>query len=157
MNQIAQHKIRIYEFPDCEEEDDAKLLKQLKARIPFAVCGSNYVVETPSGDRKRARKYPWGAIESNSFDYLLIHFFLITSIIHLIHCSVVTLFFLILSLFLPTFSVDNLEHCDFIALRMMLIKYFMLDLVDTTNNVHYENYRCRKLSGVGSEKSSKDM
>ncbi|XP_053203481.1 septin-7-like isoform X2 [Panonychus citri] len=116
MNQIAQHKIRIYEFPDCDEEDDAKLLKQLKARIPFAVCGSNVVVETPSGERKRARKYPWGTIE-----------------------------------------IDNLEHCDFIALRMMLIKYFMLDLVDTTNNVHYENYRCRKLSGVGSEKSSKDI
>lgn len=77
MNQIAQHKIRIYEFPDCDEEDDAKLLKQLKARIPFAVCGSNVVVETPSGERKRARKYPWGTIESNSFfllDYLLIYF-----------------------------------------------------------------------------------
>ncbi|XP_015786913.1 septin-7 isoform X2 [Tetranychus urticae] len=115
MNQIAQHKIRIYEFPDCDDEDDAKLLKQLKARIPFAVVGSNQVVDTPSGERKRARKYPWGTIE-----------------------------------------IDNLEHCDFIALRMMLIKYFMLDLVDTTNNVHYENYRCRKLSGVGTEKSSKD-
>ena len=115
MNQIAQHKIRIYEFPDCDDEDDAKLLKQLKARIPFAVVGSNYVADTPSGERRRARKYPWGTIE-----------------------------------------IDNLEHCDFIALRMMLIKYFMLDLVDTTNNVHYENYRCRKLSGVGTEKSSKD-
>jgi septin 7 len=28
----------------------------------------------------------------------------------------------------------------------------MLDLLDTTNNVHYENYRCRKLSGIGNDK-----
>lgn len=63
MSEIEQHKIRIYEFPDCEDEDDAKLLKQLKARIPFAVCGSNYVAEI-GGQRKRVRKYPWGTVES---------------------------------------------------------------------------------------------
>lgn len=28
----------------------------------------------------------------------------------------------------------------------------MLDLVETTNYVHYENYRCRKLSGIGVDK-----
>lgn len=25
----------------------------------------------------------------------------------------------------------------------------MQDLKDVTNNVHYENYRCRKLAGIG--------
>lgn len=54
--------------------------------------------------------------------------------------------------FLFTFTVENLEHCDFLALRNMIIKYYMLDLLDTTNNVHYENYRCKKLSGIGSDK-----
>ena len=54
--------------------------------------------------------------------------------------------------------VDNLEHSDFVALRNLLIRNYMLDLLDTTNNVHYENYRCRKLSGIGSDRQlpSKD-
>lgn len=42
-----------------------------------------------------------------------------------------------------------MEHCDFVALKNMLVRYYMLDLLDTTNNVHYENYRCRKLTGIG--------
>lgn len=46
-------------------------------------------------------------------------------------------------------SVENIEHCDFIPLRNMMIRTHMQDLKDVTNNVHYENYRCRKLAGVG--------
>ena len=46
-------------------------------------------------------------------------------------------------------SVENMEHCDFIALRNMLIRTHMTDLKEVTNNVHYENFRCRKLAGVG--------
>jgi len=42
-----------------------------------------------------------------------------------------------------------MEHCDFIALRNMLIRTHMTDLKEVTNNVHYENFRCRKLAGVG--------
>jgi hypothetical protein len=47
--------------------------------------------------------------------------------------------------------VENLEHCDFIALRNMLIRTHLQDLKDVTNSVHYENYRCRKLAGLGSD------
>jgi septin 7 len=47
--------------------------------------------------------------------------------------------------------VENMDHCDFLALRNLLIRSYMLDLLDTTNNVHYENYRCRKLTGIGPE------
>jgi hypothetical protein len=47
--------------------------------------------------------------------------------------------------------VENLEHCDFIALRNMLIRTHLQDLKDVTNNVHYENYRCRKLAGLGTD------
>lgn len=50
---------------------------------------------------------------------------------------------------LITLTVENMEHCDFIPLRNMLIRTHMQDLKDVTNNVHYENYRCRKLAGVG--------
>lgn len=54
------------------------------------------------------------------------------SYLHLFHCL-----------------VENLEHCDFIALRNMVIRTHLQDLKDVTNNVHYENFRCRTLAGVG--------
>lgn len=44
-----------------------------------------------------------------------------------------------------------MEHCDFIALRNMVIRTHLQDLKDVTNNVHYENYRCRKLAGLGAD------
>lgn len=108
LNEIAQHKIKIYEFPDTLEEDEEhKLNKSLRERMPFAVVGSNVVIEA-DGRKIRGRKYPWGIAE-----------------------------------------VENLEHCDFIALRNMVIRTHLQDLKDVTNNVHYENYRCRKLAGLG--------
>jgi septin 7 len=67
MNEISQNKIKIYEFPDCDDEEENKIQKQLKARIPFSVVGSNYVLES-SGDRRRARKYPWGVVESMHYN-----------------------------------------------------------------------------------------
>lgn len=63
MAEIAQHKIKIYDFPDCDDEEENKLQKKLKSRIPFAVVGSNYIVDV-DGERKRGRKYPWGLVES---------------------------------------------------------------------------------------------
>lgn len=63
MNEISQNKIKIYDFPDCEDEEDSKLLKSMKTRVPFAVVGSNYVMDV-GGERKRGRKYPWGIVES---------------------------------------------------------------------------------------------
>ena len=30
LNEIAQHKIKIYEFPDCDDEEEAKIQKKLK-------------------------------------------------------------------------------------------------------------------------------
>ncbi|XP_078035008.1 septin 7-like protein pnut isoform X5 [Augochlora pura] len=107
LNEIAQHKIKIYEFPEVEEEEESKLHKVLRDRVPFAVVGANTVVEQ-DGRKVRGRKYPWGIAE-----------------------------------------VENLEHCDFIALRNMVIRTHLQDLKDVTNNVHYENFRCRTLAGVG--------
>uniref|UniRef100_A0A2K6QNG5 Septin-type G domain-containing protein n=1 Tax=Rhinopithecus roxellana TaxID=61622 RepID=A0A2K6QNG5_RHIRO len=45
-------------------------------------------------------------------------------------------------------EVENGEHCDFTILRNMLIRTHMRDLKDVTNNVHYENYRSKKLAAV---------
>ncbi|TWW76130.1 Septin-7 CDC10 protein -like protein [Takifugu flavidus] len=45
-------------------------------------------------------------------------------------------------------NVENGEHCDFTVLRNMLIRTHMQDLKDVTNNVHYENYRSKKLAAV---------
>ena len=62
MNEIAQHKIKIYEFPEVEEEEDTKLHKLLRDRVPFAVVGANTVIEH-DGKKIRGRKYPWGIAE----------------------------------------------------------------------------------------------
>uniref|UniRef100_A0A914KGP1 Septin n=1 Tax=Meloidogyne incognita TaxID=6306 RepID=A0A914KGP1_MELIC len=44
-----------------------------------------------------------------------------------------------------TVEVDNLAHNDFMALRDMIIKNNLIDLIDVTKCVHYENYRKRNL------------
>ncbi|XP_058463239.1 septin-7 isoform X3 [Malaya genurostris] len=114
LNEIAQHKIKIYDFPDpSDEEEDAKTLRQLRSRVPFAVVGANAIVEI-DGRKVRGRRHPWGVVE-----------------------------------------VDNLDHCDFVALQNMVIRTHLQDLKDVTNNVHYENYRCRKLAGLGNDGKSK--
>ncbi|XP_048881160.1 septin 7b [Brienomyrus brachyistius] len=106
MREIQEHKIKIYEFPEVDDEEESKLVKKIKDRLPLAVVGSNTTVEV-NGKRVRGRQYPWGVAE-----------------------------------------VENGEHCDFTILRNMLIRTHMQDLKDVTNNVHYENYRSRKLAAV---------
>lgn len=104
LDEIAQHKIKIYDFPDSDKDEDHETLKKLKARVPFAVVGSTEVHEV-DGKKVRGRKYPWGLVE-----------------------------------------VENLEHCDFVALRNMLLRTHLQDLKEVTSNVHYENFRFRKLA-----------
>ncbi|KAH0627184.1 hypothetical protein JD844_002649 [Phrynosoma platyrhinos] len=91
MKEIQEHKIKIYEFPETDDEEENKLVKKIKDRLPLAVVGSNTIIEV---------------------------------------------------------NVENGEHCDFTILRNMLIRTHMQDLKDVTNNVHYENYRSRKLAAV---------
>uniref|UniRef100_A0A336MFU1 CSON014269 protein n=1 Tax=Culicoides sonorensis TaxID=179676 RepID=A0A336MFU1_CULSO len=115
LNEIAQHKIKIYDFPEpLDDEEEAKVMRQLRQRVPFAVVGANTVIEVEGGKKVRGRRYPWGVAE-----------------------------------------VENLEHCDFIALRNMVIRTHLQDLKEVTNNVHYENYRCRKLAGLGADGKGK--
>ncbi|XP_037085296.1 LOW QUALITY PROTEIN: protein peanut-like [Pollicipes pollicipes] len=109
LNEIAQHKIRIYEFPECEDEDENRAQRALRQRVPFAVVGANTVIEV-DGRKVRGRRYPWGVVQ-----------------------------------------IESMEHSDFIPLRNMLIRTHMMDLRDITNSVLYENYRSRKLAGLGAD------
>jgi septin family protein len=45
----------------------------------------------------------------------------------------------------PTTTVENEEHCDFKKLRSLLIRSYMLDLVTTTEENHYESYRLAQM------------
>ncbi len=42
-------------------------------------------------------------------------------------------------------SVENENHCDFKKLRSLLIRTHMLDLISTTEESHYENYRQQQM------------
>lgn len=68
---IEKHAIRIYEFPECDSDEDEDFKKQdaeLKAAVPFAVIGSNSVVEI-GGKKVRGRLYPWGIVEVDNQDH----------------------------------------------------------------------------------------
>ena len=59
-----------------------------------------------------------------------------------------TLFFLHLFLSLSLcvcHIVENKDHSDFCLLRQMMIQSHMQDLKDITQEVHYENFRKKKL------------
>ncbi|KAK5878359.1 hypothetical protein CesoFtcFv8_023771 [Champsocephalus esox] len=60
-----KYGIKIYQFPDCDSDEDEEFKRQdreLKESSPFAVIGSNTVVEA-RGQRVRGRLYPWGIVE----------------------------------------------------------------------------------------------
>ena len=72
MNQILQAKIRIYEFPDegdlqhtsnGESRNGSNGNDKIKERVPFAVVGSNCLIEGEGGKKIRGRKYPWGIVD----------------------------------------------------------------------------------------------
>jgi septin 2 len=65
MDEIAAEKIQTYSLPDCDDDEDSEYkeqCRQLREAIPFAVIGSNTVIEV-SGRKIRGRLYPWGVVE----------------------------------------------------------------------------------------------
>ena len=67
--------LNIYNFPDLENYSSSSYRKS-RAKIPFAVIGSNYVLESPNGrdgngnpKRIRARQYPWGFAEIENTEH----------------------------------------------------------------------------------------
>ncbi|KAK0123647.1 hypothetical protein ONS95_008660 [Cadophora gregata] len=65
MEDIQHYQIPIYDFPYNDEEDDEDTIEEnaeLRGLMPFAIVGSEDVVEV-SGQKIRARRYPWGIVE----------------------------------------------------------------------------------------------
>ncbi|XP_054916602.1 septin 5b isoform X2 [Poeciliopsis prolifica] len=63
--EIDKFGIKIYQFPDCDSDEDEEIKQQdkgLKESLPFAVIGGNTVLEV-RGQRVRGRLYPWGIVE----------------------------------------------------------------------------------------------
>ncbi|KAI3403911.2 CDC12 [Candida oxycetoniae] len=48
-------------------------------------------------------------------------------------------------------EVENDQHCDFKKLRSLLLRTNMLDLVLSTNEIHFETFRSLKLGGTDTE------
>ncbi|KAH8835749.1 Septin-domain-containing protein [Flagelloscypha sp. PMI_526] len=51
-------------------------------------------------------------------------------------------------------EVDNEDHCDFVKLRQMLVRTYMEELREFTNDVLYENWRTEKLLSMGVSQDS---
>ncbi|KAI9845757.1 MAG: hypothetical protein M1837_004590 [Sclerophora amabilis] len=65
MEDIEHYRIPVYNFPYDIEEDDEDTVEEnaeLRGLMPFAIVGSEDVVEI-GGRRARARQYPWGVVE----------------------------------------------------------------------------------------------
>lgn len=65
MEDIEHYRIPVYNFPYDIEEDDEDTVEEnaeLRGLMPFAIVGSEEVVEV-NGRRVRARQYPWGIVE----------------------------------------------------------------------------------------------
>lgn len=43
-------------------------------------------------------------------------------------------------------EVENDDHCDFKKLRNLLIRTHMLELISTTEDIHYEYYRQQQMA-----------
>lgn len=65
MEDIEHYRIPVYNFPYDIEEDDEDTIEEnaeLRGLMPFAIVGSEEVVEI-GGRKVRARQYPWGVVE----------------------------------------------------------------------------------------------
>lgn len=65
MEDIEHYRIPVYNFPYDIEEDDEDTVEEnaeLRGLMPFAIVGSDEVVEI-GGRKVRARQYPWGVVE----------------------------------------------------------------------------------------------
>lgn len=89
--------------------------------MPFSIIGSTEDVKTPDGRVVKGREYLWGVAEGSIF------------------------WLLCLGNNTDTRSVENENHCDFRKLRSLLIRTHMLDLISTTEELHYENYRQQQM------------
>lgn len=70
MSEIEKYGIQLYVLPECDDDEDPEYkdqCKQLKEAIPFAVIGSDAILEVRSR-KVRGRQYPWGVVEVENPD-----------------------------------------------------------------------------------------
>ncbi|EJS42569.1 cdc3p [Saccharomyces arboricola H-6] len=65
MNQLVQSDIKLFKPPIYSNDDaeNSNLSERLFTHLPYAVIGSNDLVENTDGNQVRGRFYPWGVIE----------------------------------------------------------------------------------------------
>uniref|UniRef100_A0A915PFU7 Septin n=1 Tax=Setaria digitata TaxID=48799 RepID=A0A915PFU7_9BILA len=68
IKEIEENGIKLYKFPDTEDEDENRQFGPLRERFPFAIVGSNQVRET-NGRRCRVRDYSWGTVEVENLQH----------------------------------------------------------------------------------------
>lgn len=78
LEELSFHSINYWK-PSYDSFDDDETVNEAKAvlaKLPFAVIGSNEEIEVKPGRKVRARKYPWGIVESscNEFDLCFCNF-----------------------------------------------------------------------------------
>lgn len=83
LQELEKNQIQIYTMPECDDDEDAEYKEQcsqLKEAVPFAVIGSESILEVRS--RKiRGRQYPWGVVEienPDQCDFVKLRMMLIT-------------------------------------------------------------------------------
>ena len=80
--EIEENDIEIYQFPDCDSDEDEEFKGQnqaLKSSIPFAVVSGTHSMEI-AGRKVRGRQYPWGFVEVDNpkhSDFALLRRFII--------------------------------------------------------------------------------
>lgn len=92
----------------------------MQAVMPFSIIGSTQDVTTPDGRLVKGREYLWGVAEGRS---------------DLRYHQTLT----------DQSAVENEDHCDFKKLRSLLIRTYMLDLITSTEEKHYEAYRLAQM------------
>eukprot|EP01147_Barroeca_monosierra_P007357 gene7357-505_t len=53
-------------------------------------------------------------------------------------------------------EVENPQHSDFVLLRDLIIRTYMQELIDTTNDLHYENFRAERLASLSLDTSASE-
>ena len=73
LDDVAHHQIQIFTAPPgyelTEDEETIAENEEIMKKIPFAIVGSDAVVDAPDGRRVRGRKYPWGVIEVDNEEH----------------------------------------------------------------------------------------
>ncbi len=65
---------------DTKGDQEKMRMRSLRDRIPFAVVGANTYITNSSGNRVRARTYPWGTVEVDNVehnDFAVLSYYLI--------------------------------------------------------------------------------